>query len=141
MRDGGYCGQQVHANAINLGVNLKSYVQCGLVDMYGKFGLVKDARRVFEINAACWDAMLHGFIQHGLCVEAIKVLHMGFGYRWNAKFSSTNCSVPRHRPTIFIQLSTRHSNSVRASEAHMYVATCVEVVSTCGDAGSSYVLN
>ncbi|CAK9170313.1 unnamed protein product [Ilex paraguariensis] len=78
LRDDGYCGRQVHANTIKLGVNLKSYVQCGLVDMYGKFGLVRDARRVFEMNgvkknAACWNAMLNAYIQHGCCIEAVKL--------------------------------------------------------------------
>ncbi|KAA8521081.1 hypothetical protein F0562_011766 [Nyssa sinensis] len=80
MRGDGRCGEQVHANSIKLGVESDIYVQCGLVDMYGKCGLLKDARRVFEMiedktNAVCWNAMLTGYIQHGFCIEAIKFLY------------------------------------------------------------------
>ncbi|CAK9152927.1 unnamed protein product [Ilex paraguariensis] len=108
LTDDGYYGRQVHAKAIKLGVNLKSYVQCGLVDMYGKFGLVRNARRVFEMNgvkknAACWNAMLNAYIQHASCIEVVKVLYVmkGGGLEpreslvnavWNARFSSINCS-------------------------------------------------
>ncbi|GKC49502.1 pentatricopeptide repeat-containing protein [Tanacetum coccineum] len=46
ITDDGNCGEQVHANAIKLGLASKSYVQCGLVNMYGKFGLINDAKRV-----------------------------------------------------------------------------------------------
>lgn len=80
MNDDGRCGRQVHANAIKLGLVYKRFVQCALVGMYGKFGLLKDARRVFEMNGkrrnnACWSAMLSGYIRHGFCIEAIKVVY------------------------------------------------------------------
>nr|GEX36336.1 pentatricopeptide repeat-containing protein At1g31790 [Tanacetum cinerariifolium] len=43
ISDDGHCGELVHANAIKLGLASKSYVQCGLVNMNGKFGLITDA--------------------------------------------------------------------------------------------------
>ncbi|MFS7936773.1 putative tetratricopeptide-like helical domain superfamily [Helianthus anomalus] len=52
ISDDGICGEQVHANAIKLGLASKSYVRCGLVNMYGKFGLIKDAKRVFNVNGS-----------------------------------------------------------------------------------------
>lgn len=80
MQDDGYCGRQVHANAIKLGVESNTFVQCGLVDMYGRSGLLSDAKGVFKMisdrgNAACWNAMLKGYLNNGLCVEAIKFLY------------------------------------------------------------------
>ncbi|KVH91328.1 pentatricopeptide repeat-containing protein At1g31790 [Cynara cardunculus var. scolymus] len=80
ISDDGNCGEQVHAHAIKSGLASKSYVQCGLVNMYGKFGLIKDAKRVFYMNGrmqnnACWNAMLSSFIQHGCHIEAIKFLY------------------------------------------------------------------
>ncbi|KAK9289847.1 hypothetical protein L1049_008007 [Liquidambar formosana] len=48
LKDDGRCGLQVHANAIKLGIDSNVFVQCGLVDMYGKCGLLRDARMVFE---------------------------------------------------------------------------------------------
>ncbi|XP_071737318.1 pentatricopeptide repeat-containing protein At1g31790 [Rutidosis leptorrhynchoides] len=80
ISDDGSCGEQVHANAIKLGLASKSYVQCGLVHMYGKFGLINDAKKVFDMNEsrrnrACWNAMLTSFVQHGCLIEAIKFLY------------------------------------------------------------------
>ncbi|GJU46116.1 pentatricopeptide repeat-containing protein [Tanacetum coccineum] len=80
ISDDGNCGEQVHANAIKLGLASKSYVQCGLVNMYGKFGLMNDAKMVFYINysrrnRACWNAMLTSLVQNGCLVEAIKFLY------------------------------------------------------------------
>ncbi|GJX31439.1 pentatricopeptide repeat-containing protein [Tanacetum coccineum] len=80
ISDDGNCGEQVHANAIKLGLASKSYVQCGLVNMYGKFGLMNDAKRVFDMNEsrrnrACWNAMLTSLVQNGCLAEAIMFLY------------------------------------------------------------------
>lgn len=80
MGDDGCCGRQVHAGAVKLGLEFDSYVQCGLIDMYGKYGAVNDAKSVFNMcahegNAACWNALINGYMQKGLCVEAIKILY------------------------------------------------------------------
>lgn len=74
------CGKQVHANAIKLGLETDIYVQCSLIDMYGKCGLLKDAERVFEMivdrkNVACWNAMLISYLRNGFPVEAVKFLY------------------------------------------------------------------
>ncbi|KAH6820446.1 hypothetical protein C2S53_002604 [Perilla frutescens var. hirtella] len=73
-------GRQVHANAMKLGLESHSFVQCALVDLYGKCGFVSDAARVFEIgpskkNNACYNAMFTNYMQHGHFVEAIKTLY------------------------------------------------------------------
>lgn len=82
MKDHGRCGRLIHASTIKLGLESDIYVQCGLVDMYGKCGLLVEARRVFETvsdtnktNIVCWNAMLTGYIRHGLYIEAIKFLY------------------------------------------------------------------
>ncbi|KAL2525352.1 Pentatricopeptide repeat-containing protein [Abeliophyllum distichum] len=80
MGDGGYCGRQVHANVIKVGAEFNGYVQCALIDVYGRYGLVKDATRAFKTSEdtrtiACWNAMLTAFIQHGFCIQAIKLLY------------------------------------------------------------------
>nr|GEX52821.1 ribonuclease H-like domain, reverse transcriptase, RNA-dependent DNA polymerase [Tanacetum cinerariifolium] len=48
--------------------------------MYGKFGLINDAKRVFNMNesrrnCACWNAMLTSLVQNGCLVEAVKFLY------------------------------------------------------------------
>ncbi|KAK9715873.1 hypothetical protein RND81_06G195800 [Saponaria officinalis] len=74
-------GRQIHANAIKLVQNPHVFVMCGLVDMYGRCGLLTDARKVFdriphyERSYACWNAMVTGLVQHGMWVEALKMLY------------------------------------------------------------------
>lgn len=80
MNDHGRCGRQVHANAIKLGLDTDTYVQCGLIDMYGRSGLLRDAKMVFQMrtdsrNDACWNALLGGYIRNELYLEAIKLLY------------------------------------------------------------------
>lgn len=79
--DGESYGKQVHANAIKLALDTQVPVMCCLVDMYGRFGQLKDARKVFDMitgeerSTACWNSMVSGFINHGFQIEAIKVLY------------------------------------------------------------------
>ncbi|CAN4128003.1 unnamed protein product [Withania somnifera] len=80
LHDAGCCGQKVHATSVKVGLDMDGYVQCSLIDMYGKYGLLRDAMKVFNAredksNIACWNAMLMGCIQHGFGVEAMKVLY------------------------------------------------------------------
>lgn len=80
LGDAGCCGRQVHATSVKAGLDTDSYVHCSLIDMYGKYGLLWDALRVFNAredksNIACWNAMLIGCIQHGLGVEAMRLLY------------------------------------------------------------------
>ncbi|KAL8521448.1 hypothetical protein ACS0TY_011823 [Phlomoides rotata] len=74
------CGRQIHANVMKLGLESDGFVQCSLVDFYGKCGILSDATKTFEIgrnkrNGACWNAMLTNYMQHGLYIEAIKVFY------------------------------------------------------------------
>ncbi|XP_043720148.1 pentatricopeptide repeat-containing protein At1g31790-like [Telopea speciosissima] len=80
IMDDGHLGRQVHASAIKLGVEMDLYVMSSLVDMYGRCGLLSDARRAFEIvgnqrNEVCWNAMLTGYLQKGFYDEGIKLMY------------------------------------------------------------------
>lgn len=81
IHDHGHCGRQVHANAIKLGLDTDTFVQCGLIDMYGRSGLLPDAKLVFEMNSdnkrntACLNAMVTGYMRNGFYIEAIKFLY------------------------------------------------------------------
>ncbi|KAI3924615.1 hypothetical protein MKX01_041293 [Papaver californicum] len=82
--DRGLCGKQVHANTIKLGVVESDLnVQCSLVDMYGKCGLIKDSRMALDWRKCsskrtdvCWSAMLNTYMQHGSYKEATKLLYL-----------------------------------------------------------------
>lgn len=98
LGDDGRLGRQVHAEAIKVGVESDVFVQSSLVDMYGRSGLFKDARKALEIatattrlnrnnnlhhhhsnnnndNIVCWNAMLTAYTSQGCGTEAIKLLH------------------------------------------------------------------
>ncbi|XP_056695479.1 pentatricopeptide repeat-containing protein At1g31790 [Spinacia oleracea] len=75
-------GQQVHGNAIKLDLGTHVFVMCTLIDMYGRCGLLKDAKKVFDMmdhrskrNSAGWNAMVTGLIHHGFYIEALKMLY------------------------------------------------------------------
>ena len=57
-------GKSLHRSAFRCGVHRDLYVATSLVDMYGKFGLIADARRVFDgmskRSVVSWTAMLVG---------------------------------------------------------------------------------
>ncbi|PKI57245.1 pentatricopeptide repeat-containing protein At1g31790 [Punica granatum] len=82
INDGGHCGKQIHANAIKVGVKNHGLVQCGLVYMYARHGLLINARRVYDEMATnkrryavCSNSLIKGYLRHGYSVEAIKLLY------------------------------------------------------------------
>ncbi|XP_017407724.2 putative pentatricopeptide repeat-containing protein At5g37570 isoform X1 [Vigna angularis] len=72
-------GKSLHGSAIRCGVDRDLYVATSLVDMYGKFGQIDDARRVFDgiskRSVVSWTAMLVGYVAVGDVVEAEKLFN------------------------------------------------------------------
>ncbi|ESQ33656.1 hypothetical protein EUTSA_v10009456mg [Eutrema salsugineum] len=64
VSDGGRSGRGVHASAIKLGFESDCMIRCRLIEMYGKYGKVKDAEKVFKNERS-----------NGFYVEAIKLLY------------------------------------------------------------------
>ncbi|CAI0629063.1 unnamed protein product [Linum tenue] len=68
-------GRGVHGLSLKMGLNACVFVCSSLVDMYGKCGVLEDARRVFdempERNAVTWNSMIFGYAQNGCNEEAI----------------------------------------------------------------------
>ncbi|OVA20191.1 Pentatricopeptide repeat [Macleaya cordata] len=62
-------GKEVHAKVVMAGICGNVVVESSLVDMYGKCGLVKDSRRVFDRmpkkNSVSWCALLGAYCQNG----------------------------------------------------------------------------
>ncbi|CAA7062667.1 unnamed protein product [Microthlaspi erraticum] len=71
-------GRGVHGYVAKSGFHDCVFVASSLADMYGKCGLLDDARKVFdeipERNVVAWNALMVGYVQNGMNEEAIRLL-------------------------------------------------------------------
>ncbi|XP_020093081.1 pentatricopeptide repeat-containing protein At4g13650 [Ananas comosus] len=69
-------GEQVHGLTIKTGFELNVYVSSVLIDMYSKCGKLEKAREILERqtekDVVSWTAMIAGYAQKELCVEALR---------------------------------------------------------------------
>lgn len=70
-------GEQIHAHLTKTGFHQNLYV-CGmLIDMYAKHGEFKTAREILsqlgEDDVVCWTALISGYVQHDLFLEALRL--------------------------------------------------------------------
>ncbi|RVW31831.1 hypothetical protein VitviT2T_029306 [Vitis vinifera] len=70
-------GKWIHGYVYRNGLGLDSFVSNALVDMYGKCGCLKEARRVFdrtlERSLTSWNSMINCLALHGQSQNAISV--------------------------------------------------------------------
>lgn len=70
-------GEQIHTQVIKNGFQLNAHVCSVLIDMYAKHGKLvvseKILRRLNERDVVSWTAMIAGYAQHDLFVEALKL--------------------------------------------------------------------
>ncbi|KVH95672.1 Pentatricopeptide repeat-containing protein, partial [Cynara cardunculus var. scolymus] len=70
-------GKSTHGYVLRNGLAPNSLIANGLVDMYGKCGSLKEARRVFDDtlkrNLTSWNSMINSFALHGQSESAIMV--------------------------------------------------------------------
>lgn len=70
-------GKSIHGYVYRNGLGLNSYVSNALVDMYGKCGSLKEARRVFDRTASpsltTWNSMINSYALHGKTMSAIRI--------------------------------------------------------------------
>nr|AEP33737.1 chlororespiratory reduction 21 [Nasturtium officinale] len=71
-------GRGVHGYVVKSGLHDCVFVASSLADMYGKCGVLDDARKVFdeipERNVVAWNALMVGYVQNGMNEEAIRLL-------------------------------------------------------------------
>ncbi|KAF9594618.1 hypothetical protein IFM89_034240 [Coptis chinensis] len=69
--------KQAHAGLVRNGFGSDLESNTALVDFYGKWGKIKDARHVFDRmpckNLASWNAMIAGYSHHSRGIEAVLV--------------------------------------------------------------------
>ncbi|EOY16621.1 Pentatricopeptide repeat superfamily protein [Theobroma cacao] len=70
-------GRIVHCYIVKMGLEVSSFCEGALIDMYSKCYYVTDARRVFDgsvdLDTVSWTSMIAGYVQFGLPEEALKV--------------------------------------------------------------------
>ncbi len=70
-------GEEVHRHVVRSGFANDGFVLNALVDMYAKCGDIVKARKVFDKitfrDSVSWNAMLTGYVRHGLLVEALDI--------------------------------------------------------------------
>ncbi|XP_058089519.1 pentatricopeptide repeat-containing protein At4g33990 [Magnolia sinica] len=68
-------GRKVHCLVLKLGFGSDFFVAASLIKLYARFGLVVDARRVFDEmlvrDLGSWNAMISGYCQNGKAAEAL----------------------------------------------------------------------
>ncbi|CAH8358833.1 unnamed protein product [Eruca vesicaria subsp. sativa] len=71
-------GRGVHGYVAKSGLDGCVFVASSLADMYGKCGVLDDARKVFDEipdrNVVAWNALMVGYVQNGMNEEAIRVM-------------------------------------------------------------------
>ncbi|OMO57948.1 hypothetical protein COLO4_34962 [Corchorus olitorius] len=72
-------GKGVHGYVVKLGFDSCVFVASSLIDMYGKCGVLEDARKVFdgmpERNVIAWNSMIVVYMQNGMNEQAISVFY------------------------------------------------------------------
>ena len=68
-------GLQIHCRMFRTGIEYDSFVNCAIIDMYGKCGSISNARNVFDRlqtkNVVSWTAILAAYFQNGCFEEAL----------------------------------------------------------------------
>ncbi|CAF1762446.1 unnamed protein product [Brassica oleracea var. botrytis] len=71
-------GRGLHGYVAKSGLDDCVFVASSLADMYGKCGVLDDARKVFdeipERNVVAWNALMVGYVQNGMNEEAIRLM-------------------------------------------------------------------
>lgn len=73
-------GRQLHCFILKLGFELSCFVNSALIDLYGKFGLVKEARNIFDKvlcrDLVLWNVMSSCYALNSLGEEAFRVFNL-----------------------------------------------------------------
>ncbi|KAF2291141.1 hypothetical protein GH714_020327 [Hevea brasiliensis] len=113
-------GGQLHCFILKLGFELSCFVSSALVDLYGKCGLVEDARRIFDKvlcpDLVLWNVMLSCNALNSLEEEAFRVFNLmrlenliGDGFTFSSMLNSCatlgSCELGRQIHGLIIKLS------------------------------------
>ncbi|KAJ7975539.1 Pentatricopeptide repeat-containing protein [Quillaja saponaria] len=78
-------GKWIHGYLYKNGFVLDSFTSNALLDMYGKCGHLKEARKVFDMNLkkslTSWNSMINSFALHGQSENAISIFEQMMEYR------------------------------------------------------------
>ncbi|KAM7263315.1 hypothetical protein ACFE04_000998 [Oxalis oulophora] len=85
LNDGCLCGMMIHLYAIKHGLENNLFVSNALIDMYGNFGRMGDARKVFDRmsgrDIVSWNSIISAYEQNDDPVEALELFDRMKGVR------------------------------------------------------------
>lgn len=71
-----FLGQEIHIWVIKKGYESDIFFKNSLIDIYAKCGMISEAQKTFhglwERNVISWNSLMAGYVDSGLCVEALK---------------------------------------------------------------------
>eukprot|EP00250_Pteridium_aquilinum_P021245 c25065_g2_i1 orf=160-2592(+) len=92
-----YLGWLIHDEIIRGGHQLGVALGSALVDMYGKYGYVEEARCVFdrlrERNVISWGGMIAGYVQQGLELNALALFNSMLEHEIKPDRATLSCIV------------------------------------------------
>lgn len=127
--------RMLHCFALKLGFCTECFICSGLLDMYGKLGLIAEARQVFvevvDRDLVLWNVMISCYSLNGLMEEAIKLYNLmrleGFkGYEYtftsllNSCASFCLCLLGREIHAIIVKLCLDMDVPIASSIIDMY---------------------
>lgn len=69
-------GESIHAHVIKAGYSLNAYLTSAFIDLYCKFGRIKQGKALFDElptkDLICWSSMIRGYGMNGCGTEALK---------------------------------------------------------------------
>nr|POE87011.1 pentatricopeptide repeat-containing protein, chloroplastic [Quercus suber] len=129
-------GEEVHRHVVRCGFANDGFVLNALVDMYAKCGDIVKARKVFDKIASrdlvSWNAILTGYVRHGLLVEALAIFDQMLqeGYEPDSVAISTMLtSLSSLKPALQLHAWMEDTGTVPDS------ITFVSILSACAHLG------
>ncbi|KAK8705330.1 hypothetical protein V6N13_048934 [Hibiscus sabdariffa] len=138
-------GQSMHCLVLKTGYDTDVFVASSLVDMYGKCGKIKAARKLFdempERNVVSWSGMIYGYAQLGESEEALTLFKQAMYERLDVNDFTFSSVVQVCANSTLLQLGKQiHGLCFKTNyDLSSFVgSSLISLYSKCGVIGGAY---